>query len=389
MPKSDGMEEFVYLIGKISCFDFSYAVWIIFLGAATLQIIYYLIFYLPFLLSKKAGKEPSSYPPVSVIVCARNEERNLRRYLPRILEQDYPSFEVVVVNDGSEDNTEYVLKKFAARYPHLKVTFLRNDPKFPHGKKLAVTVGIKSASHEHLLLTDADCFPSSNQWLKKMVSGFTERKDIVLGYGAYMPFKGWLNKIIRFDTLWIALQYFSFALRGIPYMGVGRNLAYRKSLFFQHKGFASHSAIESGDDDLFVNQAATSGNTTIVVDPGASTVSRPKLSWKDWTYQKRRHLTSSSHYKIFHKLLLSCEPLSRILFYFSFVTLLFVPSYRIHALIGFGARELFFLITIILAQHTFNEKKLFFVAHVLDILMPFFYFYWLVMNKISPYKRWK
>ena len=217
-------------------------------------------YYLYFFARVAFYKEPTSLvsnptSPVSVIICAKNEDHNLPEFLPLILSQDYPDFEVVVVDDCSSDNTPDVLREFEKKYKHLKVITVKEDKKHHHGKKFAVMVGIKGAKNEHLLFTDGDCKPVDNQWIKKMMRSFTSpNTEIVLGYSKYEKLPGFLNKLIRFDTFHIALQYLSFAKAGSPYMGVGRNLAYKKSLFFKHKGFATHYHIESGDDDLFINR---------------------------------------------------------------------------------------------------------------------------------------
>jgi len=222
-----------------------------------IQLLYFLVFYIriAFKINQKSATEKKE--PVSVIICAQNEAENLKNNLPAILEQNYENFQVIVVNDCSTDNSQDILSEMMTRYPNLYVTRIDKDEKFSHGKKLALTVGIKAAKNEWLLFTDADCKPADKNWIASMASNFTEKTDIVLGYGGSIKSKGLLNRLIRFDNLFIALQYFTFARAGIPYMGVGRNLAYRKSLFFKARGFASHHHIISGDDDLFVNQNAS------------------------------------------------------------------------------------------------------------------------------------
>ena len=198
--------------------------------------------------------------PVSVIIAARNEQENLVKNLPAILEQEYPDFEVVVVNDCSWDDSQQILEEMQLQYPRLKVSELIEQEKYPTGKKFALTIGIKAAKNDLLLFTDADCMPASNQWLKLMQSRFRPGKEIVLGYSPYVKESGLLNLYIRFETFMTALFYFSFALMRNAFMGVGRNLAYHRETFFRHKGYATHQHILSGDDDLFVNAAAHKGN---------------------------------------------------------------------------------------------------------------------------------
>lgn len=242
--------------------------------------------------------------PVSIIICARNEADNLIQFLPKVLEQNYPNYEVIVVNDRSIDNTPDVLRAFERSYPRLKVTHVKENDRFNFNKKFAVTMGIKAAQNEHLLFTDADCIPESENWLTEMVAPFQTKKSIVLGYGAYKKAAGLVNKIIRAETFLIAQQYIGYTLIGLPYMAVGRNLAYTKSVFFDNKGFSSHQHLVTGDDDLFINEVATAKNTAVVFSPNSYTTSIPKKTWSDYLEQKRRHLGASASYKSSAKLLL-------------------------------------------------------------------------------------
>lgn len=244
----------------------------------------------------KAEQENASQPPVSVIICAKNEADNLTEYLPKVLTQEYPEFEVVVVNDCSWDNTEDVLREYGKIFPNLKTILIKEDEYYKHGKKFALMVGIKGAKHEHLLFTDGDCYPASSSWIAEMVKGYTPGKEIVIGYGAYKKEGGFLNKILRFDTFMIALQYLSAGLASKAYMGVGRNLSYKKELFFKNKGFATHYHITSGDDDLFINQAATASNTSVILHKNSFTYSYPAKTFKEWSRQKSRHLSTGGLY---------------------------------------------------------------------------------------------
>ncbi len=259
---------------------------------------------------------------VSVVICAHNEYHHLIHTLPQILEQDYPLFEVVVVDHASDDDTAFLLSELTDKYKHLKVVSIKKDLNFFTGKKFPLSIGIKSASHEIILLTDADCRPAGNQWIRLMQEAFINDKEIILGYGAYEKRKGILNALIRFETVQVAIQYLSFAMAGIPYMGVGRNLAYRKSLFYQEKGFISHYRISSGDDDLFINRVARKKNTGVQRDPGAFTYSEPKISTGKWFTQKRRHMTTGSHYRFIHKFLLGLYSSTQLLFWLFLVLLL-------------------------------------------------------------------
>ena len=252
---------------------------------------------------------------VTVVLCAHNESENLSNYLQALLTQDYPTYEVIVVDDGSEDSTREIVERYMTHDPRVHMTFVPYGARVGSTKKLALTLAAKAAKYDYLLLTDADCVPESNQWIRSMMSGFASEKDIVLGYGAYFEEKGFINRLVRYDTLFNGLHYLGAALCGHPYMGVGRNLAYRKSLFFESGGFTHLMTNRAGDDDLFINHVATKQNTAVAVNSEAYTWSLSKKTLKEWWQQKRRHLSVSPNYKPVTKFRLTLEPLTRGLFY--------------------------------------------------------------------------
>ena len=233
--------------------------------AFCIQIYFYVNYY--FEIVKKSRREKQNntptdpLPPVSIIICAKNEIENIKNFLPSILEQNYPNFEVIVVNDGNNFEMQTAIALLKEKYPHLRETFLPEKAEVLSRKKLALTIGIKAAKNEYLLFTDADCQADSKLWIQSMVKNFDKETEIVLGYGSYFAQNTFLSKLISYDTLFICIQYMGFALKGYPYMGVGRNLAYRRSSFFNHKGFAGMLHLQSGDDDLFVNEIANADNT--------------------------------------------------------------------------------------------------------------------------------
>ncbi len=305
---------------------------LLFLVVFVVQLIYYLGVFSRFAFYMINEAQPEQLEPVSVVICAKNERDNLLNFLPEFLAQDYPIFEVIVVNDQSVDDTVDVLKAYSFQYPNLKVVTVPDNDRFYGSKKFALTLGIKAAQYENILLTDADCIPTSNQWIKLM-SNYSINKSIVLGFGAYQKQPGMLNKLIRFETLFTAMQYFSFALCKMPYMGVGRNLAYKKELFFKNRGFSNHQHILSGDDDLFINEVANKTNVEIVFEKEAHTVSLPKTSFSSWVKQKKRHLSAGKYYQFKHKLVLGIYPFSLLLFICSFV-LLVVMQTSLYLIVG-------------------------------------------------------
>ncbi len=331
----------------------------------------------------------STYIPISVVICAKNEEENLETNLPYILEQDYPEFEVVVVNDGSTDETGLILKILKDKYDNLKIISLNENINFFKGKKFPLSIGIKSSKYNHLLLTDADCRPCSKNWIKKMAEGFIPEKEIVIGYGTYLKKKGLLNHIIRFDTIYTGMQYFSFALANIPYMGIGRNLAYTKELFNREKGFTKHYCIKSGDDDLFVNSAATRNNVSCVIHPDSFTVSSPHSHWISWFKQKQRHLRTSFFYKKNHKLLLALYPTVLLTFYTMFICsasiksnfLLISPLFLICITLN--------LIVYIKVIKKLNEKYIFIICLLYEVILILIYGFIFVTNIFSKRGTWK
>lgn len=263
---------------------------------------------------------------VTVILAAHNESYNLSQYLQALLSQDYPLYEVIVVDDGSEDSTRDVVERYMTSDPRLKMSFVPYGARVRSTKKLAITLAAKAAKYDYLLLTDADCVPESSHWISEMMSGFQISNvksqistDIVLGFGAYFMHKSHLNRLIQFDTLFNGLHYLGAALCGHPYMGVGRNLAYKKSLFFESGGFSHLMITRAGDDDLFVNHVATRTNTSVVISRESLTWSPAKRTFKEWWQQKRRHLSVSPQYRTSTKCRLAFEPLTRGLFYVALI----------------------------------------------------------------------
>ena len=269
-------------------------------------------------------------PGVSVLVCAHNEAYNLSAYLYALLSQDYPTYEVIVVDDGSEDKTREVIESYMVQDKRLRITFVPKEARVRSTKKLALTLAAKAAQYDYLLLTDADCTPESTHWISEMMRGFMSctkddvqcTKEIVLGFGAYFYEKGFVNRLVRYDTLFNGLHYLSAAAHGHPYMGVGRNLAYKKELFFKTGGFKKMMNNRAGDDDLFVNHVANRKNTAVVSSRASITWSPSKTTMRDWWQQKRRHLSVSHDYRLGTKIRLASEPMSRGLFYLAVIALL-------------------------------------------------------------------
>ena len=286
-------------------------------GLFLIQIIYYLCLYNRIHARNRAVKQGDTHftqelPPISVIICAREESENLRRNLGAVLEQDYPQFEVIVINDGNTDESEDYLTILEEKYPHLYHSFVPDSSRYISRKKLAVTLGIKASKYEWLVFTNANCMPQSNQWLRLMARNFTSRTQVVLGYSGYERGKGWLHKRAAFDNLFTSMRYLGFALAGSPYMGIGRNLAYRKELFYQQKGFSAHLNLQRGDDDLFINHVATPENTRVETDANAIVRMQPLLRTKDWKEEKIGYASTARLYHGMQRWLAGFETLTRL-----------------------------------------------------------------------------
>jgi glycosyltransferase involved in cell wall biosynthesis len=354
-----------------------------------IQLFYYLFFFLRLALYKPKSRSISQTHPVSVIICARDEAGNLVKNLPGALVQKYDTtHEVIVVNDNSLDESKYILEEYQRTFKQLQLIELKQEARFIPGKKFPLSIGIKTAKHEIVLLTDADCVPASEFWIEKMQEGFDDGIEIVLGYGPLHKKKGFFNKMVRWETFHTALQYLSYAQSGMAYMGVGRNLSYKKSVFFRHKGFSAHNHVPGGDDDLFINKATTKKNTAIVIDPDAFTLSEPATSWKQWIRQKKRHYTTSKYYKGIHKFLLGLYAFSLFLFYPLFIASLFIFDWR-WTLGVFGLRFILQGIVIFKTTKKLNEKDLFPWFLFFDAWMFFYYLFFASALFKKPGRNWK
>ncbi len=358
--------------------------------ATGVQLFYFLFFFSRLAFYKAPRKKNSQTHPVSVVICGRDEADNLANYLPGVLVQEFKtSHEVIVVNDNSYDDSKYLLEEFKKIYKQLKVVELTQEAKMIPGKRYPLSVGIKTAKHEILLLTDADCVPATEHWIESMQNAYDDDgTEIILGYGAYHKKKSFLNKVIRWETFHAALQYLSYALAGTPYMGVGRNLSYKKAVFMRHKGFSSHNNIPGGDDDLFINMAANKKNTKINIDPNSFTLSLPATSWSQWFKQKKRHYSTSKYYKPLHKILLGLYAFSQFLFYPLLITSCIFYNWQLGVGI-FGIRLFIQVVIYWKALQKLNEKDLMPLFLFFDLWMFFYYLIFSFSLITKPRPTWK
>ena len=367
----------------------SYILFVLFCLVVAVQVFYYLYFFRRLAYYVPPTKKTSQEYPVSVIICAKNEANNLVKNLPGIFFQNYrTTHEVIVVNDNSDDESKYILEEFQKRFKNLNVIPLTQEAIMIPGKKFPLSMGIKSTRYEIVLLTDADCIPASDLWIQKMQEGYASGIDIVLGYGAYYKKNSLLNKFIRFETFHTALQYFSFALAGKPYMGVGRNLSYKRNIFIRNKGFSSINHLPGGDDDLFINKVATDKNTAIVIDKEAHTLSEPKTTWSDWIKQKNRHYTTSKYYQRSHKFLLGLYSLSNFLVYpLAIVAAIFFNWWIVLTI--FLARLALIAFVWNKSMEQLNEADLWPYFLLFDVWMMVYYILFTPSLFKKPVKKWK
>lgn len=355
-----------------------------------IQVFFFIHIFGKFVVHKPQSPNTQNKPPVSVIICAKNEAKNLKAFLPSILNQNYPNFQIILINDASKDETLEVMDAFAQTNSNIKIVNVKPVEMFWGNKKYPLTLGIKAAKYNTLLFTDADCKPVSQHWISEMVSHFNKKKSIVLGYGAYAKVKGsLLNKLIRFETLFAAVSYFSMAKIGMPYMGVGRNLAYTKSQFFNVNGFMGHMNVRSGDDDLFVNEAATNTNVALSVSKDSFTISTPKKTFKSWFRQKRRHISTAKHYKTNHKIVLALVYSTNFMFWSLSLLLLcfwYAPVLTLSLIL---TRLCVYYSICGIAAKRFNEKDLIVLLPFLEIILITVQLAIFITNNISKPRYWK
>ncbi len=361
----------------------------VFVGVIALQLIYFLGIFGKFAFSKVQTVNPKRLP-VSVIVCAKNEAEKVKEFVPLLAAQNYPDFEIVLIDDASADDTLDIFEEFEKQYSNVKLVKVENNEAFWGNKKYALTLGIKAASKEYLLFTDADCYPATTDWITQMSSQFTLNKTIILGYSGYEKVKNsFLNIIIRFDAVLMATQCFTWAKLGKPYTGEGRNMAYKREEFFKVNGFIDHMNIRTGEDALFINQAATQKNTTICFTPESFTYCEAKKTFKDWFAQKRRHEYTSTFFKFSDKLRLKLYTISQLLFFVLLIVLLALQFDWRLLVPAIALRYLVAWLTLGYSASKLKEKDVIYWFPVIEIIITFTKINVFFTNMFSKPVHWK
>lgn len=347
---------------------------IILISCIVIQSFYYLYFYFPlyFFKSKNISENLNSVP-FSIVVCVHNNLIYLKELIPVLMAQKAGAFEVIIVNDRSEDEIFEYLYLESKKHPTIKVVNILHTPNGFNSKKYALFLGIKAAKYDQLLLTDSDCLPASDQWAVKMNSVLSDSSEIVLGYSPYMNGKSFLSKFIHYETLLTGVNYLSFAIKGFPYMGVGRNLLYKKSVFMKQKCIARYRNLTGGDDDLLINRSATSSNTGIMIDVATHVHSHINTNYRSWFIQKIRHLSVGKYYTLKSKISLGLNLVAQLLFYVITVILL-CHSYKIE-LIGYLiiGRTLLIVLILYLMIRKLKDRTHWFLIPLFDFLYCLYY----------------
>jgi glycosyltransferase involved in cell wall biosynthesis len=357
---------FYYQFGIV---DFAFAAG---LGSLIIiQLMYYIIVYGKIAFYKGNKKENKDILSVSVVLCVKDEAYNLEKHLPIILEQEYPNFEVVVVNDASTDETEYILKLLQEIYPNLSVVHLYENINKYLGKKYPLSLGIKSARNEIILLTDADTIPLGYNWISEMVKSFFDKKQIVLGFSRHQIKKGFLNSLIHYDSQVTAMNYLGLALIGKPYMGTGKNLAYSRKMFFKEGGFISQYNISVGDDDLFINKVATKQNTSVSINEKSINISSPKETFSEWILKKKKQYISRRYFQLKDKLTTLILPLTTLFLYtLAIISLIFGFPWE-YVVLGLIIKFTIQIIYYYRSSKTLGTKKIAIFAPLFEILFLF------------------
>jgi glycosyltransferase involved in cell wall biosynthesis len=361
----------------------------VFAAITVIQIAWYLGILGKFAFIKQQTITPKKIP-VSVIVCIKNNIEAVQRLIPALAEQQYPDFEIVLVDNASQDETIDILEAFEKQYHNVKLVKVENNEAFWANKKYALTLGIKAASKDYLLFIDVNCMPASNEWIASMASQFTLSKTIILGYSAFAKKKNsFLNKLIRFDGLMAATQYFAWMRAGRPFTGNGRNLAYKKDEFFNRNGYINHIKIRTGEDALFINEAATKKNTAICYTPQSITFRESKKTFKQWVRDKRKRAYAAHFFKSFDKLQLNTFYMLQILFIVLAITLAILQYNWMFLVPVIVVRYIVAWVTLAQSAKRLNEKDAVYWYPVMEIMVIFTQLYAYIANLFSKPVHWK
>ncbi len=356
----------------------SFTILVVFGSITLLQLLYYFVIYARFSFSKKKKAVAMQQVPVSVIVVVKDAANSLLKFLPRMMSQHYSQFELVIVNDQSHDLSELLVKEYQSQYSNIKLVDLESAVTTIRGSKFALSMGIRCATYEHLLFTDVECYPTSSHWLEKMAENFVSQKQIVLGYSSYEKRNNLFNRLLHYDNLHNAVQYFSLAMCHSTYRGDLRNLAFTKSLFYAQKGFASHNHISCGEEDIFISRAATKQNTAVEFSADSIVLLQHKVPYSFWKNHKMGLYYTRSKNTLKNRILLGFYAILNLLFYVALVLAILGSLSNkplLFTILGIAAvRFISQYLVYGLAAHKLKEKQ----------VLPFLIFYDIIFAVMNP-----
>jgi len=362
----------------------------VFMASAAIQLLFFSLVIIVLSVYKKPTNKSHKIHGISVVVCSKNEVSNLKNLVPKLLDQRFGEYELILVDDRSTDDTYDYAIELEQKEEKLKFVRIDSTPDHINNKKYALTLGIKAAKFDHILFTDADCLPVGENWIDEMSLGFrSDKKNFVIGYSQYENSKGFLNQFIKYETLLTAINYIGLGLLGNPYMAVGRNIAYRKSLFLNNKGFGKFQNVVGGDDDLLINQYAKRRNTSFILSPESTIYSKPKTKLSDFILQKTRHLSVGKHYRSTDKLVLGLLSLSKIIFWISFVAVILSVFQTYFVLGSFFLVMVSLLTALLLLKKRTGDKSSILMLPFLDFIFVFYYISTGLKVLFTKKVRWK
>jgi len=362
----------------------------VFIASASIQFLFYLLFIISISIYEKPNKTSYKIPGISVVISSKNEFENLKVLIPKLLDQEYNSYEIILIDDRSTDDTYEFAIDLDHKEEKFKLVRIDSTPDHINNKKYAITLGIRAAKFDHILLTDADCIPMSKEWISEMSRGFSSnKKKFVVGYSQYLNAEGPLNNFIKFETLLTAINYIGIGLLGRPYMAVGRNIAYRKSFFLENNGFGKFQSVVGGDDDLLINQYAKRKNTSFILSPESTIYSNPKTKLSDFILQKTRHLSVGKLYRKTDKLLLGLLSLSKIVFWISFIAAIMSVFQTYFVLGGFLLVMVSLLTVLLVLKKKTGDKSSIWMFPFLDFIFIFYYISTGLKVLFTKKVRWK
>ncbi|TDQ29767.1 glycosyltransferase [Tenacibaculum caenipelagi] len=358
-----------------------------FVVVTAIQIVYYLSFSL-FVFQKQENTLSNTNIPVSVIVYVKNNAKTLAEYIQNLTKQKHPNFEIVMVNNASNDTTLEIIENLQLEYPNIKVVNVKNTEAFWANKKYALTLGVKAATYEYLLFTELGSKALSKNWIDEITCYFSQEKSIVIGYQKLKrKKKSFSNLLFRFDHLSNTIQAFSYAKFGAPYKATNHNLAYTKEEFFKVNGYINHLALFMGEGDLFLKDAATNQNTIVATTPNSFVCSTKYLSFKEWFLQQKKQSILFSLYKPKHKFLLSFFKLSKFLFYVLAVCITYI-NWKIALPLIISYYLIQYIIVGKLATKL-QERNTILLLPLLEVCLVLLQIIIFISNQISKPKHWK